>query len=132
MGLSLIIGPPNSGRAGEVLSRLRAQTEREPVLVVPTSQDATRFERDLAREGAAIGISRRTFSWLFADLAEIYGVPSAPLSIPERLALVRVAVASTPLRVLRRSASRAGFAPALESLLTELGAALIGPDQLRA
>jgi ATP-dependent helicase/DNAse subunit B len=134
MPVSLIVGPPNSGRAGELLARLRAVADREPVLVVPTSQDASRFERDLSRDGrASIGISLRTFRWLFADLAEIYGVAVGPsLSTPERLALVRVAVASTPLRALRRSASRPGFAPALDSLLTELGAALIGPDQLAA
>ncbi len=134
MPVSLIVGPPNSGRAGELLTRLNAVAGREPVLVVPTSQDASRFERDLSGDGrASIGISLRTFRWLFTDLAEVYGVALGPaLSTPERLALVRVAVASTPLRVLRRSASRPGFAPALDSLLSELGAALIGPGQLAA
>ena len=134
MPVSLIVGPPNSGRAVEVISRLRAVADREPVLVVPTSQDAARFERALCEnDQASIGISLRTFQWLFQDLAEAYGVPVGPLlSTPERLALVRVAVASTGLRALSRSAARPGFAPALDTLLGELGAALIGPDQLAA
>lgn len=134
MPLSLIVGPPNSGRAGEVVARLRACASQEPVLVVPTGSDAARFERDLCERGnAALGISIQTFGWLFADLAEAYGVNvGLPLSTPERLALVRVAVASTPLRVLSRSAARPGFAPALDSLLNELGAALIRPEDLRA
>jgi ATP-dependent helicase/DNAse subunit B len=134
MSVSLIVGPANSGRAGEVIARLRDVADREPVLVVPSSQDAARFERELcAGDQASIGISLRTFSWLFQDLAELYGVAvGPPLSNPERLALVRVAVASTSLRVLSRSASRPGFAPALDALLGELGAALIGPDQLAA
>ncbi len=134
MPVSLIVGPPNSGRAGEVIVRLREAAESEPVLVVPTSQDAARFERALcADERASVGISLRTFEWLFQDLAELYGVAIGPLlSKPERLALVRVAVSSADLRVLARSASRPGFAPALDALLTELGAALIGPEQLAA
>lgn len=134
MPLSLILGPPNSGRAGEVVARLRACASQEPVLVVPTSSDAARFERDLCERGnAALGISIRTFGWLFADLAEAYGVNvGLPLSTPERLALIRVAVAATPLRVLSRSAARPGFAPALDTLLNELGAALIRPEDLRA
>ena len=79
-----------------MISRLRAVADREPVLVVPTSQDAARFERDLCDgDEASIGISLRTFEWLFQDLAEAYGVVvGPPLSSPERLALVRVAVAS--------------------------------------
>jgi hypothetical protein len=85
-----------------VISRLRAAADREPVLVVPTSQDAARFERELcADERASVGLSLRTFQWLFQDLAEIYGVPVGPLlSTPERLALVRVAVSSADLRAL--------------------------------
>jgi ATP-dependent helicase/nuclease subunit B len=134
MALSLIVGPPNSGRAGEVVARLREAAAHEPVLVVPTGQDAARFERDLCSgESAALGVSLRTFGWLFQDLAEAYGVSvGLPLSTPERLALVRVAVRSTPLRALARSASRPGFAPALDSLIAELGGAMVTPDALGA
>jgi ATP-dependent helicase/DNAse subunit B len=134
MPLSLIVGPPNSGRAGEVVARLRGVAAKEPVLVVPASADATRFERDLSDgDRAALGVSLRTFGWLFQDLAEAYGVSTGlALSTPERLALVRVAVASTRLRVLSRSASRPGFAPALDNLIGELGAALLSPADLRA
>ena len=79
------------------------------------------------------GVSLRTFDWLFQDLAEAYGVNvGLHLSTPERLALVRVAVGTTRLRALARSASRPGFAPALDSLLAELGASLISPDALAA
>ncbi len=134
MGLTLIVGPPNSGRAGEVLSRLRACADREPVLVVRSSADVNRFEDELcAGGGAALGISLRTFDWLFADLAEAYGVHTGlPLSSPERLALIRVVAGRAGLRVLARSAQRPGFAPALDALISELGAALIQPGDLAA
>src|SRR5690348_9975984 len=105
MGLSLIVGPPNSGRAGEVLRRLRECAGREPLLVVRSSADVNRFERELCEGGgAALGISLRTFDWLFADLADAYGVHAGvQLSSPERLALLRVVTAQAGLRVLSRS-----------------------------
>ncbi len=133
MSVSLIVGPPNSGRAGEVIARLRAAADREPVLVVPTSRDTARFERDLCGpEAAMLGVSITTFGWLFGDLAERLGLSSgAPLSDPERLALIRIAIAATPLQALRRSASQPGFAPALDALLAELAGALIAPQTLR-
>ena len=58
MSLSLIIGPPNSGRAGAVRERLEAGLGRDPVLVVPTLDDASRFERELCeQDGPVLGVS---------------------------------------------------------------------------
>ena len=66
MPIRLIVGPPNSGRAGEVRRRLVARASEEPVLVVPTGDDAAWFERELCAGGApSLGISIRTFGWLF-------------------------------------------------------------------
>jgi len=133
MTISLIIGPPNSGRAPALRRRLEAVLERDPVLVVPTADDAARFERELARGGAMLGVSIRTFASLFDEVAHAAGVRLPPLlSEPQRLALVRTAVASTRLRLLARSAGHAGFAPALDTLIAELEAALITPADLDA
>jgi RecB family exonuclease len=132
MALDLVIGPPNSGRAGVVKDRVVAVASREPVLVVPTGDDVSRFERELATTpGAALGVTIRTFGSLFTEVAAAVGasVPP-PLSDAERLALVRAAVASSELRLLARSAARPGFAPALAALITELQAALVTPRTL--
>ena len=132
MSLKLIVGPPNSGRAGVILERLREALGRDPLLIVPTGEDVTTFERDLSAGGAAaIGASIRTFAALFDDLAADAPRPAGPrLSDPQRLALVRAAVAATPLRLLRRSSASPGFAPALDSLIAELQAALVDPAGL--
>jgi ATP-dependent helicase/DNAse subunit B len=132
MPISLIVGAPNSGRAPEIRRRLEATGDRDPVLVVPTGDDAARFERELCRErGAVLGISIRTFASLFDQVAQAAAVRLPPLlSEPQRLALVRAAVESTPLRLLARSAARTGFIPALDSLIAELQAALIRPAEL--
>ena len=69
MSLELIVGPPNSGRAGEILGRLRSALERDPLLVVPTGDDIARFERDLCRgDRPAIG-AIRTFGSLTDEIA---------------------------------------------------------------
>ena len=134
MSLQLIVGPPNSGRAGEILTRLRAALDRDPLLVVPTGDDIARFERDLCADGhAAIGATIRTFGSLFDEVAAVTGLAAPPrLSQPQRLALVRAATAATELRLLARSASAPGFAAALDLLIAELQAALVSPADLRA
>ncbi len=63
MALDLIVGPPNSNRAGAVLDRLRGALDRDPVLVVPTGDDIVRFERELCAEGVPqVGATIRTFA----------------------------------------------------------------------
>jgi len=139
MSLSLIVGPPNSGRAGEIHARLEAALDRDPVLVVPTLDDAHRFERDLctqsqahgAGDAAVVGASIRTFRPFTDEIAAATGAGLRPLlSDAQRLALVRSAVRQTELRVLSGSAARRGFAPALERLIGELQAALVAPGEL--
>jgi ATP-dependent helicase/DNAse subunit B len=132
MPLRLIVGPPNSGRAEAVQSRLRAVAHAEPVLVVPTGDDAAWFERELCSDGRpSLGISIRTFGWLFEDVAGALSVDAGPvLTAPQRLALIRAAIATTPLARLERSAHRPGFAPALDMLVEELQSALVGPGRL--
>jgi DNA-binding transcriptional ArsR family regulator len=139
MSLSLIVGPPNSGRAGEIHARLEAALDRDPVLVVPTLDDAHRFERELcakagaraAANAAVVGASIRTFRPFTEEIAAATGAALRPLlSEAQRLALVRSALRQTELRALSGSAGRRGFAPALEHLIGELQAALVTPGEL--
>jgi RecB family exonuclease len=134
MPVSVIVGPPNSGRAVKVRERLEACLDQDPVLVVPTGDDAARFERDLCVPGGAVlGLAIRTFSSLFEDAARLAGLRlPPPLTAPQRLALLRAATSAADLRLLARSARRPGFVPALEALIGELGAALVGPAELDA
>lgn len=134
MGLSIIQGPPNSGRAPEIVARFRATLESNPALVVPTGDDVAGFERQLcAGSGSTLGGSILTFGALTAQIASALSIELAPpLSPAERQALIRAAVQRTSPRRLRRSASRPGFTPALDALISELQAALIEPAQFSA
>jgi ATP-dependent helicase/DNAse subunit B len=134
MSLELIVGPPNSGRAGEILDRLRAALERDPLLIVPTGDDIARFEHDLCGNGgAAIGATIRTFASLFDEIVVVTAASIPPrLTQPQRLALIRAAVGATRLSVLSRSSRAPGFASALDLLIAELQAALVPPADLRS
>ncbi len=129
MSLRLILGPPNSGRAGAVLEGMRAAMDREPVLVVPGGDDVSAFERELSSsDEAAIGLEITTFDRLFEALAEALAVPVGPaLTPPQRRALISLAISATPLQALSRSSGGSGFAPALDELISELEAAMIDP-----
>ena len=52
MGLTLVTGPANSGRAGEVLDDYRARIAEERSLGVPGFRDVEHSQRELARTGA--------------------------------------------------------------------------------
>jgi RecB family exonuclease len=133
--LKLILGPPNSGRAGLVRRRYLAALERDPVLVVPTVDDVFAFERELCGDGAALGGTVLTFGALFGQIATAAGrPPGAVLSPAQRRRCVEVAVEERAERLgpLRRSAGRPGFAAAFARLLDELQAAAVGPRDVEA
>ncbi len=113
MALELIVGPPNSNRAGAVLDRLRAALDRDPLLVVPTGDDIAHFERDLCagRRGRDRRHDPHLRGALFDEIAASAATPAAAALSPRRSASHWCAppIASTPLRVLRRSSRLAGL-----------------------
>jgi ATP-dependent helicase/DNAse subunit B len=128
MALNLIAGPPNSARAGAVLGGFRENISRDPLLVVPTADDAERFERELIADGALLGGSVLTFGGLFGELARAYELPwESGISRPQRTWLARAAVRRIDPQGLRRSTARPGFAPALADLVEEFESATVDP-----
>ncbi len=129
MPLSLIVGPPNSGRTGLIRERVVAGLARDPVLVVPTLDDVARFERELVGGGVVLGASILTFGRLFEEVARAAGAELRPgLTKAQELHLVRRAIDAAELRILARSARRPGFAPALAGLIEELQGGALDPD----
>ena len=55
MPLTLILGPANSAKAGEVLGAYAAAARRDALLVVPTAADAAHYDRELAGDGVLLG-----------------------------------------------------------------------------
>lgn len=134
MPLRLITGPPNSGRAGRIRRLFSASLDREPVLVVPTLDDVTAFQRELSREGAVLGGAVTTFEGLTREIAAAGGAPRPALTSSQRLLVVSAAIAERRrgLGPLARSAGYPGFARALAILLDDLQAGGLSPDDVLA
>ena len=109
MPLELIVGPPNSGRAEEVQTRLRSAAGAEPVLVVPTGDDAAWFERELCAATARPWVSRSAPSAGSSRTSRRPSrwTPGPLLTAPQRLALIRAAI-SPPTLAAPRAARRSG------------------------
>src|SRR3954449_7206019 len=128
MGLTLVTGPANSGRAGEVLGAYRARLAEEPILVVPALRDVEHTLRELAGGGAVFGSTVVRFKWLFETLAERCGAaPARRASDVQRELLAEEAVRGVELRELRASAAQPGFARAAARLIGELERSMVEP-----
>lgn len=133
MPLTLIQGPPNSGRAGRIQALFREALDRDPVLVLPTLDDVFRFERSLCEAGAALGGSVMTFADLFREVARCTGAQlGGELTPAQRQAAVSLGIAThrESLGPLRRAAARPSFAIPFERLLDELQSAGLEPASL--
>jgi RecB family exonuclease len=132
--LQLITGPPNSGRAGRIRRLFSGSLDREPLLVVPTLDDVTAFQRELSGEGAVLGGAVTTFEGLTRAIAAAGGMPRPALTSSQRLLVISAAIAERrrALGPMGRSAAYPGFARALTVLLDDLQAGGLSPDDVLA
>ncbi len=132
MPLTLVLGPANSAKAGEVLGAFAAAVARGALLVVPTAEDAAHYTRELAGEGAVLG-SVLTFSGLAREVARRAGYSAWRLTPLQRERIVRRAVAGAELRALAGPAAGSpGFVQAAAELISELQRSLITPERLES
>jgi hypothetical protein len=129
MPLTLVIGPANSAKAGEVLGAYAAAAPRGAVLVVPTAQDADYYLRELAGAGTTIGTNVLTFPGLGREIARRAGYEGRRLSTLQRARLLAKAVANAELTALNQSAQAKGFPLAAGGLIAELQRSLVTPQR---
>ena len=130
MALTLVLGPPNSAKAGEVLGAFSAAARRGGILVVPTAADALHYARELAGDGSVLG-SVVTFRALTDEIGRRAGFTGAGLSPLQRQRVLARTIGGLRLEALAASARTAGFAAAAGDLIAELQRALISPARLR-
>ena len=128
MPLTLVLGPANSAKAGEVLGAFAAAANRGAILVVPTTVDADHFGRELAGDGAVLG-SVLTFGGLAAEIAGRAGYSARRLTRLQRERVLERALRGTPFEALRPAAATAGFPAAAGELIAELQRSLITPER---
>jgi ATP-dependent helicase/DNAse subunit B len=118
--LTLVTGPANAAKAGEVLGGLRARLEAEPILVVPAFQDVEHAQRELADRGAVFGAQVLRFDWLLREIALRAGVSARVASDVQRELIVEEAVRRARLEVLDESAKQPGFVRAAARFVAEV------------
>jgi ATP-dependent helicase/DNAse subunit B len=128
MPLTLVLGPANSAKAGEVLAAYTTAARRGAVLVVPHGRDAEYYSRELAESGTVLG-SVLTFSGLAAEIANRVGYQPRTLSALQRELIVTAAIGRAGLEVLEPAAASPGFPAAVTCLVTELERSLITPQR---
>jgi ATP-dependent helicase/DNAse subunit B len=131
MPLALLVGPANAGKVARLLDRYLESLDREPVLVVPNRPDRERVERDLlARSPALLGGTIATFDDVFAQIARGNGAHRPVATEAQRSLILQRALASTPLNGLAASSRYGGFAAGLLTVISELEAGLLRPDEV--
>src|SRR3954452_4333508 len=129
MPLQLVTGPANAAKARVVLDAARARAAASPLLVVPTTADVEIYRRELAAEGAVLGVRVERFDGLLRELGFRAGVPGRTLTELQRERVATAAIASTPLQRLADAAQTPGFGRALVTFAEELGEARAEPPR---
>jgi ATP-dependent helicase/DNAse subunit B len=125
--LTLVTGPANAAKAGEVLGGLRARLDSDPILLVPTFGDVEHAQRELAERGAVFGAHVLRFGWLFQEIARRAGYGERIASDVQRELIVEEAVRAADLSVLAESAAQPGFVRAATRFVGELGRSMVDP-----
>jgi ATP-dependent helicase/DNAse subunit B len=125
--LTLVTGPANAAKAGEVLGGLRARLSSDPILLVPTFGDVEHAQRELAERGAVFGAHVLRFGWLFQEIARRAGYGERVASDVQRELIVEEAVRRANLSVLAESAAQPGFVRAATRFVGELGRSMVDP-----
>ncbi len=131
MPLTLVLGPANSAKAGEVLGAFAAAAGRGAILVVPTAADAAHYGRELAGAGDVVG-SVLTFGGLASEIAGRVGYGGRRLTRLQRERVLERALQGVRFEALREAAGTAGFPSAAGELIAELERSLVTPARFAA
>ncbi len=132
MPLTLVLGPANSAKAGEVLGAFAAAAAgRGAILVVPTAADQAHYGREIATDGAVLG-SVLTFSGLMFEIAARAGYNGRRLTRLQRERVLERALNRTRFDALDTAASTGGFPRAAGELIAELERTLVAPQRFAA
>ncbi|HEX5192917.1 MAG TPA: PD-(D/E)XK nuclease family protein [Solirubrobacteraceae bacterium] len=134
MALTLVLGPANSAKAGQVLGAYAAQAARGALLVVPTAGDARHYRRELmnrSRPPLVLG-AVLTFGALASEIARRADYGARRLTERQRERVLARVLAGAELPSLRASAPAPGFRTAAGALIAELERELVDVARFRA
>ncbi len=126
MPITLITGPANAGKAQVVMDAVRRHLAhgQEPLLIVPTRADADHYRRELAGDGAAMGVRVERFEGLIGEIASRARVTGPVLSGLARERVLAAIAAGTG------AAATPGYVRALAAFVVELQVRRVTPARL--
>jgi len=131
MPLTIIKGPPNSGRTEQVRREYFELLQSRPVLVVPGIDDIFDWERRLASEhGAFLGGRIMHFKDLVNEIVSGGGDPGRSASGIQRRHLIAQAIETGWPRISERVERQPGLIDAMLDLIDEFRNGRITPDAL--
>jgi RecB family exonuclease len=131
MPLTLVLGPANSAKAGEVLGAYSTAAPRGGLLVVPTALDARHYAGELAGTGVVLG-GVLTFSGLAREIARRSGYTARRLSDRQRERILDRVLGAAAWEAMASSAGAPGFTSAAGRLISELERGLVTPQRFAA
>jgi PD-(D/E)XK nuclease superfamily protein/AddB-like protein len=135
MPITLISGPANAGKAELAMDAVRRHLAHgeEPLLIVPTREDAEHYLRELAGYGAAMGVRVERFAGLIGEAVRRTGIAEPVLGEHARERVLEAVVARAHARVGQpeERPDTPGFAGALGEVISELQARRVTPARLR-
>jgi hypothetical protein len=130
-GITLVLGPPNSGKRGLVLEWWQERLVLRPVVVMPTAPDAENMSAELAHRTR--GLVGQSLAVTFAGLVKsVVGRPLRYAEEFERTVIVSRLLRSTALEALDSAAHLPGVTSALAALLLEFGESGKAPEEITA
>jgi ATP-dependent helicase/DNAse subunit B len=128
MAITLVTGPANAGKAQLVMDGVRRALAHgeEPLLVVPTRADVQHYLRELAGDGAAVGVRVQRFDGLIEE-----AVRRAEVSEPVLAGLARERMLEALLKRAGGSEATPGLVGALGELFAELQVRRVTPARLK-
>jgi ATP-dependent helicase/nuclease subunit B len=132
--IELITGPANAGKAQLALDAVRTRAARgeQPLLVVPTEADRSRYRRELAQGGLVLGATVERFEGLLAEIVRRAALGEQALGRFARARALALAARELPEPGADPPHSAgAGLARALGETLAELSGARVTPRRLR-
>ena len=127
MAITLLTGPANAGKAHVVMDRVRRELAHgeHPMLVVPTRADAEQYQRELAGEGAVMGLRVERFRGLIGEVVRRAGVARPALS-----GLARERLLATLAARERGEPASPGYLRTLGEVIGELRLRRVSPARL--